>query len=279
MDENDNKSSKRSTGLIIGGIAIIAVLILVGLFLPPISLGQRLGLGSSETAGASTEEATGQDLGSESGAESAADMAVADGVALSLSEGNATIAIVPQSEFLAEHPDAMAPDQVAFVSDVFTIAQESGAAVGQVALPIPAGAGNYDTLDLYGWDGDAWVFFPSQIDANSAQIVSMESPLPQAMAMAQVSAPESASAGAEVVSGDSLPAPVLALLSEVSVGDLFLNSDGTVSGEVVPLPESNFDQWLRTTNVGPVTDQAALVSLLNDGAAQENLINTLGCRC
>ena len=275
MDENENKPSKRSTGLIIGGIVIIAVLILVGLFLPPISLGQRLGLGSSDTTEANAEETAGQDLDPESGTESAAEKAVADGVALSLSQGDASIAIMPQNEFLAEHPDAGVPDQVTFVSDVFIIAQDSGTAVGQVALPLPAGAGDYDTLDLYGWDGEAWFFFPSQIDPNSAQIVSMESMLPQAMTMAQISAPESAGAGAELVSGDTLPSPVLSLLSEVSVGDLFLNSDGTVTGEVVPLPESNFDQWLRTTNVGPVTDQAALVSLLNDAALQENLIKSL----
>jgi hypothetical protein len=64
-------------------------------------------------------------------------------------------------------------------------------------------------------------------------------------------------------------------MSEVLVGELFLNSDGTVTGEVVSLPEGNFEQWLRTTNVGPVTDQAALAALLNDATVQENLINTL----
>ena len=95
------------------------------------------------------------------------------------------------------------------------------------------------------------------------------------MALAQINAPDSAKAGAEVMSGDSLPAPVLSQLSEVSVGELSLNGDGTVSGEVMSLPESNFEQWLRTTNVGPVTDQAALAALLSDAKVQEDLINSL----
>jgi hypothetical protein len=275
MDQNDTNTSKRTTGLIVGGFIIVAVLILVGLFLPPVSLGQRLGLVDNDTSEAESEVTADQESELDSDTDSVEETAVADGVAVSLSEGNATITVVPQDGFLAEQSAEAMPDQVALVNDVFAISYEDGTPVGQVALPIPADAGDYKTLDLYGWDGAKWFFIPSLIDPNSQQIVSVEGELPQAMAMAQVSAPESASTGAEVMSGNNLPAPVLSLLSEVVVGELFLNSDGTVSGEVLSLPEDNFEQWLRTTNVGPVTDQAALAALLNDATIQENLINAL----
>ena len=220
MDQNDTNTSKRSTGLIVGGIVVVVILILIGLFLPPVSLGQRLGLIESDPSEEGSEATVEQGSEIESGVESVEQTAVADGVALSLSEGSATIAVTSQDEFLADQSTAPTPDQVVLVGDVFIIADESGTAQGQVALPIPADAGGYDTLDLYGWDGGNWFFIPSMIDRNSQQIVSKEGDLPQAMAMAQISAPENANAGAELSSGESMPTPVLSLLSEVSVGEL-----------------------------------------------------------
>ena len=193
MDQNDTNSSKRPTGLIIGGIIVVAVLILVGLFLPPVSLGERLGLTNSEPDETSAEVTAEPDSELESEVESVEQTAAADGIALSLSEGKATIAVVPQDEFLAAQPDTSTPDQVTLVSDVFAIEHEDESSAGQVALPIPEGAGDYKSLDLYGWDGEKWIFMPSQIDPNSQQIVSMENELPQALVMAQVGAPDSAS--------------------------------------------------------------------------------------
>ena len=271
MDQNDTNAPKRATVLIIVGFIVVGALILAGLFLPPISLGQRLGFGGSESSETDVERTTTLD----SSIDPADDVTLPDNVGLSMREGNAVISVVPQSEFLAEQTAAAAPDQVTLVSDVFTVAYEGAVPSGQVALPIPSGAGSYETLDLYGWDGSNWFFISSQIDPNSQQIVSAEGELPQALAMAQVAAPAAVSVGAEVLAGESFPTPVLPLLTEASVGKLTLNSDGTVAGEVAPLPDGEFEQWLRTTNVGPITDQAALADLLGDATVQQNHINSL----
>ena len=271
MDQNDTNASKRPTGLIIGGFILVGVLILAGLFLPPISLGQRLGLVNNESDESVPEETTSLDPDIDSATEGA----LPDNVGISLSEGSATISIMSQSEFLAEQPSAATPEEITLVSDIFNITFEGETPNGQVALPIPSAAGNYDTLDLYGWDGSNWVFIPSQIDSKSQQIVSVERELPQAIAMAQIAAPASASIGAEVASGNSLPSAVLPLLTELSVSALTLNSDGSVAGEVAPSPDGDFEQWLRTTNVGPITDQAALADLLDDAAVQKAHVNSL----
>ncbi len=275
MDETDTTTSKRPTGLIIGGIIIVVVLILVGLFLPPVSLGERLGLAGNEADEASAEIHEGEVSEIETGAESVEQSVAADGVALSLSDGQAAITVVPQAGFMAENSAAALPEQVTLVGDVFAIEHEEGTASGQVALPLPAEAGDLKTLDLYGWNGQQWFFMPSQIDPNSQQIVSMENELPLALSMAQVAAPQNTSTGAEVSGGEVLPPEIDALVSELLVGELRLSRDGSLSGEAASVPEGNFDQWLQTTNVGPVTDQAALSALLDDPAVQEEHINSL----
>jgi hypothetical protein len=48
--ENEQETPKRSTGLIIGGFVLVLILIIAGLFLPPISLGERLGFGDEQVA-------------------------------------------------------------------------------------------------------------------------------------------------------------------------------------------------------------------------------------
>jgi hypothetical protein len=55
MENNETNPSKRLSWPMIIGFLVVIALILVGLFLPPISLGTRLGLGGRE---ATTADAT-----------------------------------------------------------------------------------------------------------------------------------------------------------------------------------------------------------------------------
>ena len=52
--EEQMPTSNGPSGMLIGGIVVVALLIIAGLFLPPISLGQRLGLGGGEENTAET---------------------------------------------------------------------------------------------------------------------------------------------------------------------------------------------------------------------------------
>lgn len=272
MDQNES-TPKRRTGLIIGGFIIVGILIILGLFLPPISLGDRLGLtGSEPEADTAVTDETNPDTET-TPTETAV---MPDGVALALTSGSADITVEPQSEFLNSNPAAAGslPEGKSIVSDVYVVTTDD-AATGQVALAIPATAGDQKTLDLFGWNNEAWQFIPSQIDPNSQQLVTAEGQLPAALAMTQTAAPESTTIGAITTGDNEIPGEILGLLSEVTVGSLRLDADGTLSGEATKLPDGPYEQWLHVTNVGPIIDQAAVTTLLSNPDLQTSQINAI----
>ncbi len=266
MDQNDTNSAGRSRAIIIGGFAIVGVLLLVGLFLPPVSLGERLGLGASEPAETTTESEA-----NEFAAESATQP---EGVVLALSSGSAAITTVDQEEFAATN-DAAVPENMEISGDIYEVSTVAGDPYGQVALPVPVGAADVTTLDLYGWEDSNWSFLPSQIDTASGQIISAEGPLPEAYAVMQTFAPEEVAIAGYVSSGGTLPKAVLPVLTDVVISGLKLNAMGALDGSVERQPDGAYDQWLQVTNVGPVIDQAALSTLLGDPALQEAQIEQL----
>ncbi|MCA9952453.1 MAG: hypothetical protein KDE48_22540, partial [Anaerolineales bacterium] len=241
MDQNES-TPKRRTGLIVGGFIIVGVLIILGLFLPPISLGDRLGLTGSEPE---AETAVVDETTTDAEATTTEVTAMPDGVTLALTSGSATINVEPQSEFLNSNPaaaDAL-PAGKSIISDVYVVSTDD-AATGQVALAIPATAGDQKTLDLFGWNNETWQFIPSQIDPNSQQLVTAEGQLPAAMAMTQTAPPTSTAVGTIATSDSEIPGEILGLLSEVTVGSLMLNADGTLSGDATKLPDGPYEQWL-----------------------------------
>jgi len=274
MEQNETNKSRRPSALIIGGFLVVLVLLIAGLLLPPISLLQRLGLGgAADTRTAETAVDLTQD------APTTVDAAVLpDGVTLSIT-GGATpqVAQVAPGDFLAANPAATPPQNLSFAGDVYTLSHGDAAPTGQVALSIPAAAGDTRTLDLYGWDGSAWTFVPSQVDANAQQIVSAERALPQALAMLQVAAPaaDDVAIGAAVRPEETLPAELLPRISEVTVGTLTLGANGALQGEIAEMPTGPYAQWLRVTNVGPIVDQAGLTALLSDTAVQDAHVNAI----
>lgn len=259
--------NKRPTGLIIVGFLLVLALILAGLFLPPISLGERLGLmGGTETA--ETAVPTAAATTGEETAVSSATQSIPGEVALTLSGGNATVS--------AGGETGAAPAGVAFQTPVYAIAYEGAAPTGQVALNVPAGSDG-SRLDMMGWDGSSWRFMPSQFDASSQQRVSAAAPLPQSVALVQANAPVSPAIGAALPSDAPVAAEVAGKLTEVLVGPLHLLPDGTLEGEVTAVSGWP-NQYLRVTNVGAVVDQTAITSLLGNANAQANHINDLVAR-
>lgn len=256
--------NKRPTGLIIVGFLLVLALLLAGLFLPPISLGERLGL----TGGAETADPT---PGAETGEETAvveATQSIPGEVALTLSDGNATVRAGGEA--------GPAPGNVAFQTPIYAIAYEGAAPTGQVALNVPAG-GDGSALDMMGWDGSSWRFMPSQFEASSQQRVSTAAPLPQSVALVQVNAPISPAIAAALPSDAEVAAEVAGRLTEVWVGPLQLQADGTLAGEVTAVSGWP-NQYLRVTNVGAVTDQAVIASLLGNANTQTTHINDLVAR-
>lgn len=262
METNETNSSKRLSWPIIAGFVVVIALILAGLFLPPISLGSRLGLGGQETAG-TTPEAT-------------VDTAVRlpEGVDLSTTDNAAiTVVNVPATE-LATAAAAL-PVSVFPVGNAYTLSYEGDAPTGQIAIPLPPDAAPLQTLDLYGWDGQTWAHVPGQIDAAGGKAILAEGQLPRAVILARTAAPERPGISVEVSPEEGLPEDVTPLVTEVSVGTLMLGENGSLSGDLAAAPEGDAGRLLRVSNRAAVVDQTNLTALLGNPAIQDAQINGL----
>ena len=178
-----DEEPKRHTGLIIGGVAIVVLLILVGLLLPPISLGERLGIGGSDSTATQEETASEDEITS------------AEGISVSLESGDtAKIKPLDQDEFMSQQVGddwtaaaAAIPSNLILASDVYEIDYRGDDQVGSAVVAIPASAQPYQTLDLYGWDGQQWSFVPSEVGESESSLTSASGMMPLALALMQSS--------------------------------------------------------------------------------------------
>ncbi len=262
LKRESETGGKRPFGLMIVGVLLVIGLIITGLFLPPISLGQRLGLtGNTDTPAENGEPAPQATAASSNlSLPGEIDLVVSNGVT------GVNVAAQPATDFVA-------PANQTIVGNVYNIVHD-GTATGNASVVIPAGAAP-ETLDLYGWNGNNWTFMPSVIDTTLGQIVSAEGTLPQAVALMSASAATAPSVAAEVLPAQTLPVELLPHLTEVSVGTLTLNQDGSLLGEPTAVPTGAYTQLLRVTNTGAIVDQASLTALLSDPNLQTNHINEL----
>ncbi|MBE2221775.1 MAG: hypothetical protein IAF02_09555 [Anaerolineae bacterium] len=267
IQREDSGGSKRPSGLIIGGIVLVALLIIVGLFLPPISLGERLGFGGDDTA-ETTEGNETDAVGS---------LAIPGEITLTLVDGSGTASVSATSleEFIQANANAAMPAGTAVQGNVYPVTYEGTAPVGQAELTIPAGAAP-ETIDLYGWNGESWGFIPSQIDAATQLLKSPKDvALPQAYALVVLAAPEYPEVGTVVNPEQELVPELLPLLTKVTVNGLMLADDGTLEGEPQPLPSGPYDQYVSATNVSTIIDQEALSAMLNNADVQAAQLGAL----
>lgn len=246
MEESPN--SKRSNGLLIVGFIVVVLLIIAGLFLPPISLGQRLGWGG----------------------ETESTPVVAD-TPPTPTEMPETATAVPNETTLTVATDGPAlPAGITAVSDFYNVTY--GASATPINIELPAGA-DPNTTDLYGWDGATWRFLPSTLSNNALALATSDQP--QAVALVQRSEDVPLTIGAALLPTQELPVETLPLLTEVSAGTLTLTADGVLSGEVAEVPIGPYQQFMRVTNTGIIVDTDSLTQLLEDSAIQASHINNL----
>lgn len=259
MEENEAQATNKNfSPLLIVGAVLVVGLIITGLFLPPISLGQRLGIGGN---------------GEQAETETAVTNPNTIPGSITVSAENVSVSLLDETSGAAAL--AAIPANGTRQGDVYAIAYEGSAPDGNVTLTIPADAGSLKTLDLYGWDGSTWQFIPSQIDSSTQQLISSNSPLPQAVTLLQMAAVDAPAVGAELLPTQEFPAAILPQLTEVSAGTLTLVGTGELQGEVTAVPTGAYDQLLRVTNTGAIVDHDSLTALLNDAAAQDTHISAL----
>ncbi|WP_420628897.1 SH3 domain-containing protein [Candidatus Leptofilum sp.] len=259
------------SGLLIGGIVLVVILIIAGLFLPPISLGERLGFGGDEEA---TAESSPTASPTEAETAVASNPSIAGEVDVIVSDTTAVVNVSSLSASDAATELGAFPANSTVRGSVYKVEHDANTLSGKVAINVPAGTA-VEMVDLYGWDGESWRFVPSQIDLETRQIVSPDHNLYQAFTLVESGEAETVAVGAELLPLQTLSDPALASLTELSVGTLTLVGTGDLQGEVTELPEGEFDALVRVTNVGVVVDQASLSALLGDSTAQTNQINAL----
>ncbi|WP_420641131.1 glycosyl hydrolase family 18 protein [Candidatus Leptofilum sp.] len=259
------------SGMLVGGIVLVVILIIAGLFLPPISLGERLGFGGEEDT---TTESSPTAAPTEAETVAASSPSIAGEVDVLVSDTSAVVNVSSLSESDAAAELGAFPANSTVRGNVYKVDHDANALSGKVAINVPAGTA-VEMVDLYGWNGGSWNFIPSQLDLETRQIVSPDHNLYQAFALVEPGEPETVAVGAELLPLQSLADPTLASLTELSAGTLTLVGTGDLQGEVTELPEGEFDALVRVTNVGGVVDQGSLSALLGDSTAQMNQINSL----
>ncbi|HRQ39436.1 MAG TPA: SH3 domain-containing protein [Chloroflexota bacterium] len=265
--QNSGKSSK----FIIIGFVVVAVLVLIGLFLPPISLGERLGL----TGGESTATAVANDP---TAAPSPTDTAVVSSPTIPgefevmAGDTPVTVAAVSPAGMAAAGLGAL-PTHVVALGSLYTISSE-GAPTGQVAVTLPAGT-DVRAADLYGWDGAAWHFVASDVDTTGGHVVSKPGALYKAYGLAQPGAPAAYTFAAELTPAGELAPELLPPFTVLSLGTLRLVGNGDLQGEIAAAPDGDFAKYLHVTNSGEVVDAASLSAFLGNSPAQGNQINVL----
>jgi len=247
-------------------LVIIPLLILLALLMPPISLWSRLNPQVGQTiqaqAGGTVFEGDGTQLTIPPGS----------------LKGDVQIGItgIPQIDFLAQtagddethHAAQAIPPYLRLTSPYYRI-QSRGEAVSQAILvvPVPTGAEPWDTLDLYGWDGQAWRFLPSvltyQEAYRDAQIIADLTWLPQAVGVMQTR-PRGFTVSAWLPVGEQIDRLSGDVLVEINPQGLYLQGDGTIAGQPQRgwTTDARFIVVPSISNVDP--DGVVRIDLLNN---------------
>jgi hypothetical protein len=88
-------------------------------------------------------------------------------------------------------------------------------------------------------------------------------------------ASQSPEIGAEVAGEQTLAPELLPLLTKVNVGGMALAEGGALVGETRPMPAGPYDQYLLASNAGPIINQQALSTMLNNADLQAAQIGAL----
>lgn len=211
---------------------VVLLLLVMFLFLPPISLAQRLGNGGGYVRlDAETATVTHPD-----GLTIGRDPDLTGSLRVKLGS-------VPRADFVAgsvpEELEAAVSDLPTYLvpkSPYYTIDLRTKDPVGgEMTVVIPNEAEPWETLDLYTWDGEAWRWLPTQLDRDAEMLRSTVSVLPASVMVMQSQA--EAQVVAEV---DQWPVETVdAAIGEIDVPGILIGTMGGTTGHVDDLPPAD----------------------------------------
>ncbi|TET50121.1 MAG: hypothetical protein E3J64_08650, partial [Anaerolineales bacterium] len=261
---------------------VCAAFAIIGLFLPPFSLGQALA-----------------NLG---GKALRADRPLVfhpDGITLSVgSEFTGDLRVnldaVPEDDFnqgeggeLMKEAAAALPDYMSVESPVYLL-DVSGESAEPVTIEIlmPGGAEPWETLDLYTWTGEAWEFVPSELvgEAEAEVLRTQLIDVPSSLALVQTG-PVTPTVSALLGEDDIAAGEAVAALDEINPWALILGTAGTFQGDPadLPLPDLAGD-WavmpsLRNWAPGKSVNAGLVSGLINNALDMESHISSILQMC
>ena len=210
---------------------LIAVLVIIGLVLPPVSLAERVGLSCSGLTLDANTPAISTD----------------DGLTVALSDPAQSLKLKLQSVAQAKFEAGEAGDDLVAArsalpvnlvlhSPIYRINPcTSTPTSASLAIKIPDTAGAIDTLDLYAWNGTAWAWLGAYLDANSQTVSAQVMSMPKEVALFQT-ASAAPFIGAQAKPDQSVPAETASLLNDLYVPGWSISDDGSLMAQAGALP-------------------------------------------
>ncbi len=223
-------SGGRGGILVVALVAIIAVLVIAGLILPPIALPSRLGLFGG---GCKTLSAKSPSLDHPDGLTVAID-----------SEAKGTLAVklasVPQPDETSDADLKSAlkalPKSYKVQGPLFQINTCSKSTVpATLSVAVPADVNSLETLDLLSWDGKAWRWVGGHLDTDNNVITARVLEMPKNVVVAQAATVPVAVAS-DLPAGGNAVAEGAGLVTMVFVPGLLPADDGGINGDPAELP-------------------------------------------
>ncbi len=260
-------------------IAVVVVLLLAFLFLPPISLGKRLFGGGGYTV-----------LAAESPS-----ISHPDGLAVAIdakaeSKLRVKLESVPRADFVSDEaserlqaarkalPSYLVPKSPYY--EVSTRRQDGGMPV-ELKVVIPNEAEPWETLDIYTWDGETWSWIASELDREEEVLVAHSDSVPDSVLVVQT---EPSQVALVTDSGDLPSAEYEVLLTGVDLVGLTVGTLGGLTGDPALLPPGTVSEnpilapTLRNWATGREPNRALVADMLTieeDRAAHIQNLTTL----
>lgn len=267
---------KRSSRII--NFAVIPLLLIAALLLPPISVASRIA-----------------DIGTTRIPAEGGVLVDADGTQVSFPAAgiaapfNGSINSVPRMDFLAggagaelrQAADAIPDEQLVAKSPFYQLKLRGKAPTQAVwTIPIPNDSEPYETLDVYAWDQTtaSWQWLPHSIIREDDQIESKLNGVATSAMVFQTN-PRPAVASADLALASQLPDEGRGALAEVHPTGLFLGGSGSLEGAV----DATFDQLGSTFAVipvvrnydGPIVRTDLLANMLVDSTQRQAHVDAL----
>ncbi len=226
------RSVGRTRWFIILG-AVVAILVIAGLLLPPASVLERSGLVcSGNTLNADTPAAV-----------------LPNGLTVALSDPARALTFKVETVEPGKYETASAgedltnaqlaqPVQLTLSSPIYQLsACGQGPVAASIAVALPEGAQPDQTYDLYGWDGKDWAWLGAYVDPASQTVSAQVETLPKNVALFQ-STSMAPAVSAQIKPGQKLPAGAAETLTEAYLLGWTLADDGAIVATAGDLPET-----------------------------------------